>query len=319
MRYDTAASQFNRDSSVIHLAPTPVEPLHFEGHSLFIKRDDLQHPYFSGNKARKLYSLLNAPPAGITTLVCYGSCQSNALLSLAALARHHRWQLYFYVDHIPGYLQANPVGNYAQALALGATITAVGNARGERDFQDYVECELLPRHDNALFVPEGGRCELAEPGIRLLADEINQWAAEQGMDDIKVMLPSGTGTTALFLQKHLPFEVLTCACVGDDDYLRHQFRLLSDNPDHFPTILSSDKKYHFGKPYRAFYEMWQSLRAQTGVEFELLYDPLGWLTLLDYLQQRQNTTPVLYIHQGGILGNPSMLGRYRHKGFAPRP
>ena len=303
---------------MIQLAPTPVESIQFEGHSLFIKRDDLQHPHFSGNKARKFHYLLQSPPQGIATLISYGSCQSNALLSLAALAQLNRWQLHFYVDHIPGYLQANPVGNYARALALGATVTPVGGERGGEDFQSYVERVLVPRHDNALFVPEGGRCALAEPGIRGLAEEIRLWAAQQGMDDIKVALPSGTGTTALFLQKHLPFEVLTCACVGDEDYLSQQFSMLSDSPADFPRILPTRRKYHFGKPCRDFYDIWQKLQAQTGIEFELLYDPLGWLTLLDYLRQRRDNTPVLYIHQGGVLGNASMLGRYRRKGIAPR-
>jgi 1-aminocyclopropane-1-carboxylate deaminase len=48
-----------------------------------------------------------------------------------------------------------------------------------------------------------------------------------------------------------------------------------------------------------------------GVEFDLLYDPHGWLTLLENPELFDN--PLLYIHQGGLLGNESMLKRYERK------
>ena len=40
-------------------------------------------------------------------------------------------------------------------------------------------------------------------GIEILANEIKSWAKEQNIEDkrLKVFLPSGTGTTALYLQK----------------------------------------------------------------------------------------------------------------------
>ena len=60
--------------------------------------------------------------------------------------------------------------------------------------------------------------------------------------------------------------------------------------------------------------MWNELMTQGGVEFDLLYDPLGWLTLLDYLDQVcLKDWDILYIHQGGLLGNATMLPRYQRK------
>jgi 1-aminocyclopropane-1-carboxylate deaminase/D-cysteine desulfhydrase-like pyridoxal-dependent ACC family enzyme len=47
--------------------------------------------------------------------------------------------------------------------------------------------------------------------------------------------------------------------------------------------------------------------------FDLLYAPKMWLTLLAYLKHLQGE--VLYVHSGGLLGNASMLERYRHKGL----
>jgi 1-aminocyclopropane-1-carboxylate deaminase len=48
-----------------------------------------------------------------------------------------------------------------------------------------------------------------------------------------------------------------------------------------------------------------------GVEFDLLYDPHGWLTLLENPEIFK--MPILYIHQGGLIGNESMLARYIRK------
>jgi 1-aminocyclopropane-1-carboxylate deaminase/D-cysteine desulfhydrase-like pyridoxal-dependent ACC family enzyme len=48
-----------------------------------------------------------------------------------------------------------------------------------------------------------------------------------------------------------------------------------------------------------------------GIEFDLLYDPVGWLILLENPEIFQK--PTLYIHQGGLIGNESMLARYQRK------
>jgi 1-aminocyclopropane-1-carboxylate deaminase len=186
---------------------------------------------------------------------------------------------------------------------------------------DYLQQQILPNELAALFIPEGGRYQAAEVGVQLLGGEIAQWARAQGFADLRVALPSGTGTTALFLQKYfcrqgLGFEVLTCACVGGDDYLRAQFDALVGERAWHPQIMVLAKKAHFGQLKLAHYQIWQQLQRQTRVTFELLYDPQGWISLLHYLQTPDAAAvdvPVLYIHQGGVLGNESMLPRYRRK------
>jgi len=77
------------------------------------------------------------------------------------------------------------------------------------------------------------------------------------------------------------------------------------------VILSLEKKHHFAKLYKENYKIWLKLQQQTGVEFDLLYDPLGWRVLLAHPEVFSK--PTLYIHQGGVLGNESMLPRYKRK------
>lgn len=304
------------------LSNSPVETVTFRNRSFYIKRDDLLHPTFSGNKARKFLYYLDKEFREPRRLISYGSAQANSFYSFSSLAKIKGWEFDFYVDHIASFIKENPRGNYRAALENGANIIEVGEELAGLNIETYLQQEILPGYTDALFIPEGGRCLEAAYGVELLADEIILWAKEQGVTELKVALPSGTGTTALFLQKRFiqqktSIEVLTCACVGGDEYLKQQFFELAQDQRYHPRILSADKKYHFGKLYDDFYLLWQDLCAETGVEFELLYDPLGWKTLLKHLGGEEGAAlvnvPVMYIHQGGILGNETMLPRYQRR------
>ena len=177
--------------------------------------------------------------------------------------------------------------------------------------------------EDELWIEEGGRQKEAEVGIQLLAEEIIEWQKEQKIENLKIFLPSGTGTTALFLQKALStcptegtnalgvLKVFTTPCVGDDAYLKKQFLMLEGDEKYHPKILNLEKKYHFGKLYRDSYKIWLKLHEQTGVEFDLLYDPKGWMTMMKFPEIFSK--PTLYIHQGGLIGNESMLLRYERK------
>lgn len=288
--------------------PSPIQSFTFENHKFYVKRDDLIHPDFSGNKARKLYYFLTHDFPTVKKIVSYGSAQSNAMYSLSVLAKMRGWEFDYYVDHIADYLQDNPQGNYKAALENGTLFREQG-ARSREQFGDGV-----------LFIEEGGRQKEAEYGIRILAEEIISWQNEQGIETLNIFLPSGTGTTALFLQKScsllsapcsLKTNVFTTPCVGDTSYLKKQFLMLEPDESCHPTVLRLEKKHHFGKLYKDNYKIWLKLREQTGVEFDLLYDPLGWRVLLQHIERFQS--PILYIHQGGVLGNESMLPRYERK------
>ena len=285
---------------------SPIEKYTFEGHSFYLKRDDLLHSDFSGNKARKFYYFLQNDFPDVKKLVSYGSAQSNAMYSLSVLAKMRGWEFEYYVDHIAEYLKENPHGNYSGALKNGMQVN-VGSIESTNNFDD-----------NTLVVEEGGRQKEAEYGIKILAKEIINWQNENKIDELNIFLPSGTGTTSLFLQKlfniqHSTFNirVYTTPCVGDSEYLKKQFLELEEDEKYHPTILTLEKKHHFGKLYRENYKIWLELQKQTGVVFDLLYDPLGWRTLLAHPEVFNK--PTLYIHQGGVLGNESMLPRYERK------
>ena len=284
--------------------PSPVDSITFENRHFYLKRDDLIHPDFSGNKARKFHYFFQQDFPYIKKVVSYGSAQSNAMYSLSVLAKMRGWEYEYYVAHIADYLQENLHGNYRYAIENGMKLR--------------VAKEIPPLGEETLFIEEGGRQKEARFGIEILAQEIMVWYKREGLNILNIFLPSGTGTTALFLQKSLllldfktPVFVYTTPCVGDVAYLKKQFFTLEANEKFHPKIVTLEKKHHFGKLYKENYKIWLKLQQQTGVVFDLLYDPLGWRVLMAHPEIY--TQPTLYIHQGGVLGNESMLLRYERK------
>ncbi len=280
--------------------PSRVDKILFENEIFYIKRDDLLSEDFSGNKARKFdYFLHNPLPENIKKILSYGSNQSNAMYSLSVLAKKLNLEFIYVCHHEPNFLKQNPIGNYKNALQNNMKLIV------HEDVEQ--QCHEL-QDENTLFIKEGGAVKEAEFGIKKLAFELKQWAGEKNYD---IFLPSGTGTTALYLQKHLDFKVFTCPCVGDEKYLKKQFLQLEE--ENHPIILNPPKKYHFGKVKIELFEMYQKLLHESKIEFDLLYDPVGWISLLSNKKAFKN--PIIYIHQGGILGNASQIKRYKFKFF----
>jgi 1-aminocyclopropane-1-carboxylate deaminase len=277
---------------------SPIAPFEFKGKIFHIKRDDLLRP-FEGNKARKFYYFYKNDFPGVKKVVSFGSNQSNAMYALSELSKLKGWEFIYFTNHIPSFLKENPEGNYLGALKNGAKIVEI-NLRGD-ELREYV---LNLKNRDILVIEEGGRIRESEYGVKILADEINEYVKKY---NLKVFLPSGTGTTAYFLARHLDTEVLTVPCVGDENYLKKQFEFLGGGK--IPIILKPGKKYHFGKLYKNLFDLWNELK-NAGIEFDLLYDPVGWDTILYY-----GLDNILYIHQGGLKGNITMLKRYKRKFF----
>jgi len=285
---------------MINIKNSPINSVTFQDKKFLVKRDDLLHKDFSGNKARKFFYFLEKEFPHTDTLVSHGSNQSNAMYSLSVLAKLKNWKFIYYTNHMPSYLKENPQGNYKYALQNGMNLII------DEEFSK----ENIDKNKTTLFIEEGGALEEACYGLELLAKEISEYKELHKIDNLKVFLPSGTGTTALFLQRYLDIEVLTCACVGDASYLKKQFLYLELDESKHPTIYETKKKYHFGKLYKENYIVWKELHLETTIEFDLLYDPIGWNTLLNNFDDSYR---YLYIHQGGLIGNESMLQRYIHK------
>lgn len=289
----------------MRLFNSPVDSFEFADTIFYVKRDDLLHPEFSGNKARKLAYFLENPPQEINTLVSYGGTQSNLMYSLSALAKLNRWQFHYYTKTLSRQAANSHNGNLAASLNNGMELVELNS-----DYERITS--MLHSTSQQLVIPQGGAQIEAEYGLRQLAQEIISWARQNNFAHPAIFIASGTGASALFLQKHLPFSVYTTNCVGSPDYLTQQFHNLMDQftqPWRLPQILTNTH-YRFAKPNRQLYATIQQINQASRICFDLVYDPVGWQILLDNLEHLPK--PILYLHCGGLLGNETMSKRYQY-------
>jgi 1-aminocyclopropane-1-carboxylate deaminase/D-cysteine desulfhydrase-like pyridoxal-dependent ACC family enzyme len=165
-----------------------LEFLEEAGVRLLVRREDLNHPFISGNKWWKLkYNLARALALGEDTLLTVGGAYSNHIFSVAAAA------------HALG-LKSIGVIRGEETLPLNATLRfATGQgmnihyvsrqAYREKSAPEFVE-RLRAQYGNFYFIPEGGTNELAVQGCRELGDQLIK-----EVDFDIVCLPVGTGGT----------------------------------------------------------------------------------------------------------------------------
>lgn len=283
------------DPLIINWHDSIVETICFEGRNYFLKRDDLLNP-IGGNKARKLYGLLRRDLSKYKTISSYGGAQSNAMLAVAQLCRLLNIPFYYYTRPVPKWLKEKPLGNLRAALEAGMQWSITENGLPPE----------APKLDN-LLIPQGISLPEAHLGLKLLATEIEEFCQVNSINELAVVTPSGTGTTALYLQQYLSHTVYTIPCIGDQKTLMQLFKQTLPSAQYYPVILDTQKRYHFGEPHPELLDVHQSLLSSTGIEFELMYDAKAWLVLRNWKCNK----PILYLHNGGISGNESMLARYR--------
>jgi 1-aminocyclopropane-1-carboxylate deaminase len=157
--------------------PSPLEQLDDDrltrrGVRVLLKRDDLIHPDFPGNKWRKLAPNLAAARAqGHTTLLTFGGAFSNHLRAVAAAGYHFGFQTVGIVrgeEHLP----LNEV--LAAASDFGMRLTyldrTVYRGKTSADVLDRFRSEF----GNCYVLPEGGSNALAVRGCAGIPHEITE-------------------------------------------------------------------------------------------------------------------------------------------------
>lgn len=275
-----------------------IDKVVINGNTIYVLRDDLLGE-FNGNKARKLEYFLKSDLSNFNSIVSFGSSQSNAMYSLSVFAKKKNLKFNYVMSHLSSNLKLNPAGNFKFALENGMRYFISEN---RYEFAKSI-CDA-----KSIFIEEGVAQIEAESGFKTQANFIKSYTQKNEID-FDIFLPSGTGASAAYLAKHIEMNVYTTPCVGDCKYLKRQILHLDENSK--VKIIPPPRKFHFGKPYLKLYEIWRNVCEQSKIEFELIYDPVGFATLFSNLSCFKN--PILYIHQGGTLANVSQLERYKYK------
>ena len=281
----------------MNFKPSTISKINLDGRDFYVKRDDLIDLYLSGNKYRKLHTLLQTPKQNLKKIISYGGSQSNAMLAIARMCELKSWEFIYYTKPLSNKQKEENLGNFHLAKKLNMKHIEIN----QEQYRSFIASLDFNKEKDSFLIHQGGAIKEARDGLEVLAQEIlNANIAVKSL-----ATPSGTGTTALFLALALPtFKIYTTPCVGNVEYLKQQMLALCDIPNNL-IILEPKKKYHFAKPYKEFLQIQKKL-LKAGIEFDLLYAPSMWEALLE-----QTSETILYIHSGGVSGNESMLKRYR--------
>jgi 1-aminocyclopropane-1-carboxylate deaminase len=262
--------------------PSPLERLDDEradraGVTILLKRDDLIHPDFPGNKWRKLkYNIEAARTAGARTLLTFGGAYSNHILATAAAGHHYSFATVGVIRgerHDP----LNPV--LARATELGMTLTYVSRAR----YRD------KPVDHDAYVIPEGGANDLAVTGCAELVGEIDR--------SFDVLCCSvGTGATLAGVATALePGQRAVGFAALKGDFLADEVRRLQGTPT---TNWTVDTGFHFGGFARttpALTDFTDDFRVRHGIALDRVYEAKMMYALLERGRVTPGTTVVALI------------------------
>lgn len=133
--------------------------------SLYIKREDLLHPYVSGNKFRKLkYNLLQAKSENKKTLLTFGGAFSNHILAVAAAGKEQGFKTIGIIrgEELKDKIAENPTLKKAQDLGMVFEFVDREIFR-EKSSPKFIQ-QFVEKFEDFYLIPEGGTNELAVKG-----------------------------------------------------------------------------------------------------------------------------------------------------------
>lgn len=279
-----------------------------KGLTLSIKRDDMIHPFISGNKWRKLkYQLTDARQQGKSHLVSFGGAYSNHLLALAAAAA--KWGF-----KCTGFVRGEEALPLNDTLFLcrqyGMELIHVSRESYRENKSDLVG-QLIPDARGIYLIDEGGRSRLAVKGCAELVPELSRRYDH-------VFVACGTGTTLAGIAKGISERFgddFSCQAEGiavlkNADFLEKEIRALSEAP--YPFRLHLD--FHQGGYAKTnpHYLSWlKDFHRQHGLLLDPVYTGKMMYAIFQLAEQDyfQPGSRLLAIHTGGLFGLLGMKDR----------
>ncbi len=297
---------------MISYQETPIVEIHDplierSGVRLLIKREDMNHPFVSGNKWWKLkYNLEEALRLGHKTLLTFGGAYSNHIYATSAAA------------HELG-LKSIGVIRGEESKVLNRTLAFV---KGKGMRLHYVSREDYRKKSESLFVealrerfgdfyllPEGGTNSLAIQGCSEFA---KVFLAPISFDYL--CLPVGTGGTMAGIVKGLEDRrrVIGFSSLKVGSFLHTEVRnLLGTESNIRLDNWQIETDYHFGgygKNTPALMEFISSAWKQHHLPLDPVYTAKMMFGIYDMIARGriESSSTVLMLHTGGLQGNGSL-------------
>lgn len=276
--------------------------------SLSIKREDLIHPFVSGNKFRKLkYNLLQAKAENQGTLLTFGGAYSNHIAALAYAGMEKGFKTIGIIrgDELRGKIADNPTLKFAQECGMQLEFVSREAYRTKTDV-GFLE-NLKQQFGDFYLVPEGGTNELAIKGCEeILVEEDAQF------DFVCCAVGTG-GTISGIINSALPHQKVLGFPALKGDFLKDEIRNFARNEN---WELITD--YHFGGYGKVNPELIQFINSfykQTSIPLDPIYTGKMVFGVVDLIQKNYfaENSKILLIHTGGIQGIQGMNIQLRNK------
>jgi 1-aminocyclopropane-1-carboxylate deaminase len=269
---------------------------------LFIKRDDMIHPFISGNKWRKLkYILQEAKELQKKHLVTFGGVHSNHLLATACAAAKFGFKS---TGIVRGEYVESPTIFLSQLFGMQLIF---------EDRESYHDkYGLFKKHFNhnpkAFFIDEGGSGSLGAKGCSELIDEL------PGVYD-HIFCAAGTGTTAAGIllgisSKSLNTKMHVVPILKGADFLKQDIDNLVKG-----TSFEFHPAYHFGGYAKTSDELLEFIKdfvSSTGILIDPVYTGKLLFAIYDLISKDYfvKGSRILMVHTGGTTGILGMASRF---------
>jgi 1-aminocyclopropane-1-carboxylate deaminase len=273
-----------------------------------IKREDLIHPFVSGNKFRKLkYNLLQAKAENHATLLTFGGAFSNHIAAVAFTGKENNFTTIGVIrgDELSGKVPENPTLQFARECGMQLKYVSREDYR-IKETTGFLE-NLKRKFGHFYLIPEGGTNALAIKGCEeILTGEDSRF------DFICCAVGtggtiSGISNTAMPHQKIFGFPALK------GDFLKNEIRNFAQykNWELIPD-------YHFGgygKVNLGLIDFINGFYEKYHIPLDPIYTGKMVFGVMDLIAKDYfpKNSKILIIHTGGIQGIKGMNKKLSNK------
>ena len=269
--------------------------------SLSIKREDLLHPFVSGNKFRKLkYNLLEAKKLNHETLITFGGAYSNHIAASAFACREAGLESIGIIrgEELIGKIEENPTLKFAQNCGMKFEFIS------RTDYQNKTNAiflsNLTSKYGKHYLLPEGGTNDLAIKGCEeILTPDDNQF-------DYICCAIGTVGTISGLINSAKPHQKIIGFPALKGDFLSDDIRKFATNTN---WELISD--YHFGgyaNVNQTLISFINTFYSDYKIPLDPVYTSKMVFGVLDLIEKEYfpKNSKILMIHTGGLQGIEGM-------------
>lgn len=276
--------------------------------SVQIKREDLIHPFVSGNKFRKLkYNLLQAKAENQKTLLTFGGAFSNHIAAVAFAGKERGFKTIGIIrgDELAQKVNENPTLLFAQKCGMQLEFISREEYRLKSELS-FIE-NLKHKFGNFYLIPEGGTNALAIKGCEEIITH-----EDADFDYICCSIGTG-GTISGLINSALPHQKVLGFPALKGDFLKEEIRNFAQNEN---WELISD--YHFGGYGKINAELVLFINhfyAENQIPLDPIYTGKMVYGVIDLIQKNYfpAESKILMIHTGGIQGIQGMNIKLKNK------